>query len=292
MSEASGGEGSGGNFNAPLVPDEPPPQPSPASGGGSREQHVDAQPVLLRARLFGLASTSRNSARKFDRIAGTVRTREKAAAIAGRGIGGHKVEAFVFDGEAAPEVSAAVIDASAVLISVPPGESGDPGAGTVRRNALRVRRTCARSSICRPSASMAIMPVTGSTRQRRPRRCRRAAASGSKPSGPGRRSARRAGKAVAILRLSGIYGPGQNALVQVASRQRQADRQAGPGVQPHPRADIAQAIDAAFVRRADGIFNVTDDEPTPQGVPIAVRGRAAGSRAAARNAVRRKPPRR
>jgi nucleoside-diphosphate-sugar epimerase len=32
--------------------------------------------------------------------------------------------------------------------------------------------------------------------------------------------------------------------------------------------DIAQAIDAAFARGADGIFNVTDDEPTPQGVPI------------------------
>ena len=35
---------------------------------------------------------------RFDRIAGTVRTREKAAAIAAAGIGGHKVEAFVFDG--------------------------------------------------------------------------------------------------------------------------------------------------------------------------------------------------
>ena len=34
-------------------------------------------------------------------------------------------------------------------------------------------------------------------------------------------------------------------------------------------ADIAQAIDAAFARRADGVFNVTDDEPTAQGVPIA-----------------------
>jgi len=38
-SEASGGEGSGvgGNLDAPLVPDEPSPQPSPVSGGGSRE---------------------------------------------------------------------------------------------------------------------------------------------------------------------------------------------------------------------------------------------------------------
>jgi nucleoside-diphosphate-sugar epimerase len=34
--------------------------------------------------------------------------------------------------------------------------------------------------------------------------------------------------------------------------------------------DIAQAIDAAFARAADGVFNVTDDEPTPQGVPIAM----------------------
>jgi hypothetical protein len=28
-------------------------------------------------------------------------------------------------------------------------------------------------------------------------------------------------------------------------------------------AEVAQAIDAAFVRRADGIFNVADDEPDP-----------------------------
>jgi len=64
---------------------------------------------------------------RFDRIAGTVTTRDNAAAIAGAGIGRHKVEASVFDGrEAAPEVSAAVMDASALLISVPPSQNGDP----------------------------------------------------------------------------------------------------------------------------------------------------------------------
>ena len=63
----------------------------------------------------------------FDRIAGTVTTREKAAAIAAAGIGGHKVEAFVFDGTDAPaEVTAALMDAAALLISVPPDENGDP----------------------------------------------------------------------------------------------------------------------------------------------------------------------
>ncbi|HEY2137172.1 MAG TPA: SDR family NAD(P)-dependent oxidoreductase, partial [Xanthobacteraceae bacterium] len=33
-------------------------------------------------------------------------------------------------------------------------------------------------------------------------------------------------------------------------------------------ADIAQAIDAAFAQSANGVFNVTDDEPTPPGDPI------------------------
>jgi nucleoside-diphosphate-sugar epimerase len=64
---------------------------------------------------------------RFDRIAGTVTTREKAASIAAAGIGGHKVEAFVFDGTNAPtEITAALMDAAAVLVSVPPDEESDP----------------------------------------------------------------------------------------------------------------------------------------------------------------------
>src|SRR5262245_60271428 len=64
---------------------------------------------------------------RFDRIAGTVTTREKAAAVAAAGIGGHTVEAFAFDGTNAPlEVTDALRDADALLISVPPGENGDP----------------------------------------------------------------------------------------------------------------------------------------------------------------------
>ena len=80
---------------------------------------------------FGLGySASHNIAEfggRFDRIAGTVTTREKAAAIAAAGIGGHAVEAFVFDGsEAPPQVAAALMDAAALLVSVPPRDSGDP----------------------------------------------------------------------------------------------------------------------------------------------------------------------
>ena len=81
-------------------------------------------------------------AARFDRIAGTVRSREKAAAIAAAGIGGHKVETFVFDGStAAPEVVAAVTDASAMLVSVPPGRTAIR-CWRISPRRSRPRRTC------------------------------------------------------------------------------------------------------------------------------------------------------
>jgi nucleoside-diphosphate-sugar epimerase len=204
---------------------------------------------------------------RFDRIAGTVRTREKAAAIAAAGIGGHKVEAFVFDGEAAPEVSAAVMDASAVLISVPPRESGDPVlahfADTLRAAPyLRTIVYLSTVGVYGDHAGAWVDEETPATPVSPRSRERLEAEQAWTALGA------RAGKAVAMLRLSGIYGPGQNALVQV--RRGSAKRIDRPG-QVFNRihvSDIAQAIDAAFARGADGIFNVTDDEPTPQGVPI------------------------
>jgi nucleoside-diphosphate-sugar epimerase len=76
-----------------------------------------------------------------------------------------------------------------------------------------------------------------------------------------------AGKAVAVLRLSGIYGPDRNALLQVArGTARRIDKPGQVFNRVHV-ADIAQAIEAAFAQRADGVFNVTDDAPTPPGEP-------------------------
>src|SRR5215208_6363111 len=97
---------------------------------------------------FGLGYSAQHFITKFGgrlrRLAGTVTTREKAAAIASAGIGGHKVEAFVFDGsEAAPSVTAALMDAAALLVSVPPGERdtvlaqfGDTIAGAPRLQSI------------------------------------------------------------------------------------------------------------------------------------------------------------
>jgi len=205
---------------------------------------------------------------RFDRIAGTVTTREKAAAIAAAGIGGHKVEAFVFDGTDAPaEVTAALMDAAALLISVPPDENGDP-----------VLRHCAGAITGAPQLqSIVYLSTVGvygdhggawvdETTSPSPiserSRARLAAEQEWQALGS------RAGKPVATLRLSGIYGPGQNALLQVARGSAKRIDKPGQVFNRIHVEDIAQAIDAAFTRRADGIFNVTDDEPTPQGVPV------------------------
>jgi nucleoside-diphosphate-sugar epimerase len=71
-----------------------------------------------------------------------------------------------------------------------------------------------------------------------------------------------------ILRLAGIYGPQRNALTAVKRREARRIAKLGQVVNRIHVADIAQAIDAAFSRRAAGVFNVADDEPAPPGDPI------------------------
>lgn len=205
---------------------------------------------------------------RFDRIAGSVTTREKAATIAGAGIGGHKVEAFVFDGsQASPEVTAALTDAAAVVISVPPGERdpvlehfGDTIAGAPQLQAIVYLSTV---GVYRDHGGAWVDETTPAAPVSDRSGERLAAEIAWTALGA------RAGKPVAILRLAGIYGPGQNALVQIARGNAKRIDKPGQVFNRIHVADIAQAIDAAFAKRVDGVFNVTDDEPTPQGVPIA-----------------------
>jgi nucleoside-diphosphate-sugar epimerase len=68
---------------------------------------------------------------------------------------------------------------------------------------------------------------------------------------------------VAILRLSGIYGPGRNAFVNL--RDGTAKRLIKPGqvFNRIHRDDIAGALRHLAERKLGGIFNVTDDLPAP-----------------------------
>ena len=200
--------------------------------------------VLLRARLQRAAFARRLAAQGW-RIAGTARTPEGAAAIAAQGY-----EAFVFDGTAP---SAGVAQALA---------SGNArprlGAARCRRRSRAApprraishgARRCAGSATCRPSASMATSDGAwvdettptqadlaardaGASRQRRSG-WRLATACGS----PSRLSPRRHLRSGPQRHRPAARGHGA------------AHRQAGSGVQPHPRRRHRRACCAAMPAR-------------------------------------------
>jgi nucleoside-diphosphate-sugar epimerase len=203
---------------------------------------------------------------KFDRIVGTVRGNERAAIL--NAYQAPRVQAVVFDGrQASLELTQAVAEASGVLVSIPPDHHGDPvlavfGEALSRAGHLREIVYLSTIGVYGDRGGQwvdeATAPHPDLGRASVRLLAERAWQSLGEDSGAG----------VAVLRLAGIYGPGQNALEQVA--RGKARRVVKPG-QIFNRihvADIAQAIDAAFTRRVSGIFNVADDAPSPPGDPI------------------------
>ena len=68
---------------------------------------------------------------------------------------------------------------------------------------------------------------------------------------------------IGIFRLSGIYGPGRNALLNAhRGKSRRLIKKDQVFNRIHVE-DIAAALKLAAQQNASGIFNVTDDEPTP-----------------------------
>jgi nucleoside-diphosphate-sugar epimerase len=203
---------------------------------------------------------------KFDRIVGTVRSSDRAAALNAHPSG--RLKALIFDGTATTmELQSAIAEADAALVSVPPDDNGDPvlrACGDILAHAQRLRAIVYLSTIGvygdRGGAWVdeATPPQPGAARSRE----RLAAEQAWLDFGA------RHNIAVAILRLAGIYGPGQNALVQIARGSARRIIKPGQVFNRIHVGDIAQAIDAVFTRRVSGIFNIADNEPTPPADPI------------------------
>jgi nucleoside-diphosphate-sugar epimerase len=197
-------------------------------------------------------------------VTGTSTTPENLARIAEAG--------FVpmrFDGETEnPDLSHAIAAATHVLVSVPPGAAGDP-----------VLMQYANELACAPNLAwigyLSTVGVYGD----------RAGAwvdETTQPQPLSRRSQERLcaeygwldlthknGVPVQIFRLPGIYGPGRNALEQLAGGEKQRVYKPGQVFNRIHVADIAAVLAAAAVRAGahptppGAIFNVTDDEPAP-----------------------------
>jgi dTDP-D-glucose 4,6-dehydratase len=212
---------------------------------------------------------------RFDRIIGTVRDAERAAIFDGRFAG--RLKTFVFDGTlVTPEAKNAIGDADIALISIPPTQRGDPVLATLGHDLARARRL--RSIVYLSTTGVygdyggAWVDEKTPPKPQSVRAQQRLAAERAWQS-----LGLRSGAAVAVLRLSGIYGPERNVLVQIARGDARRIVKPGQIFNRIHVGDIAQAIDAAFARSAAGIFNVSDDEPSPPNDPLEFAAQLLGS---------------
>jgi nucleoside-diphosphate-sugar epimerase len=193
---------------------------------------------------------------RFAQISGTVRKPETCERL--RQLGIDCLDVLLFDGGAhQPEIAARTREADVLLVSVPPGQAGDPVLSafgeTIRTGSARVVYLSTVGVYGDHQGAWIderTDPVAGSERAK----ARLAAEAGWRTI---------AGAKLAILRLAGIYGPERNALARL--RDGSARRIVKPG-QVFNRIhvdDIARAIMAVVAGEASGVFNICDDEPAP-----------------------------
>jgi nucleoside-diphosphate-sugar epimerase len=202
---------------------------------------------------------------RFHHITVTVRDPARAEALSGARLTG-----LAFDGASAPaRLASAISDADAMLVSIPPGETGDPAL----RWLAPALETAERLTWIGHLSTVGVYGDHGGAWVDETAECR--------PSNPrsiarleaerGWLALARPGRTVQTLRLSGIYGPGQNALESL--RAGTARRIVKPG-QVFNRIhveDIAGAsahlMGLALAGNGAGagpaIVNVTDHEPCP-----------------------------
>ena len=190
-------------------------------------------------------------------ILGTTRSPEKFEALRRAGIA-----PLLFDGALTGEIGEALKQTTHLVISVAPEEAGDPVLNATRAAISQMPALewigylstvgvygnydgawVDETAQCRPVSKRSVMRVEAEQ--------------------DWLRLGRDLGRPVAILRLSGIYGPGRNALVNLENGT--ARRLVKPD-QVFNRIhcdDIAGSLWQLIEGNTGGIFNVTDDLPAP-----------------------------
>lgn len=192
---------------------------------------------------------------RFARIAATARSPSKFDPMKMR-----LIEPLLFDGAAQPDLLNAAREATHILVSIPPDEAGDPALnalGGVLKTSENLRWAGYLSTTAvygdRGGAwtdeDTPVMPQSARAK-------RRAAAEDAW------RALANKERAVHIFRLSGIYGPGRNALVDLKSGEARRLTKVGQVFNRIHVDDIAAVLAAAIDRLDAGpVFNVADDEP-------------------------------
>ncbi len=218
------------------------------------------------SRLFclGLGYSALHLARRLTHkgwhVAGTARTPAGAAAIAAEGF-----TALVFDGsEPGAGLGEALQQATHVLVSVPPDETGDPALvhhadAIARRPGARLDRLSVdRRRLRRPRGRLGRRDDPDQSRLRSAAASVRAAEDAWLALGAS------AGKRVQVFRLAGIYGPGRSAIDRLRAGTAQRIVKPGQVFNRIHVEDIAEVLCAAIAGRGTHqIYNLADDEPAP-----------------------------
>lgn len=192
-------------------------------------------------------------------VIGTARSTDRLASLRAQGI-----EPLLFDGrEIAPALQRELATATHLIVSAGPAENGDPflaAAAHMGRAGMPALRWIGYLSTVGVYGDHDGAWVTEES-ECRPR--------------PGRSDLRleaegewltfaaRLGAPLAILRLSGIYGPGRNAFVNLANGTARRIIKPGQIFNRIHVDDIAGALRHLAAGEVAGVFNVTDDEPSP-----------------------------
>lgn len=210
---------------------------------------------------FGLGYTAMALGRRMDTlrgwtVAGTCRKPARKAALAALGI-----EAALFDGSEPMDRPELLTGATHVLLSIPPGEAGDPA---FRHHAETIAAAGSVGWVGYLSTTGVYgdrnggwVDETSELRPSSPRSERRVAAEADWLAW-----GRETGIPVQIFRLAGIYGPGRSVANQVKDgTARRIDR---PGhLFSRIHVEDAATVLAASIDRPEpgGLYNVCDDEP-------------------------------
>ena len=218
--------------------------------------------MTMRLFIFGAGYSGRAIARlarsQGGHVTGTTRSAEKAAALRDEGI-----EPLVFDGSTLSQDIATALSATThLVISIAPGDQEPVLA--VARDAIATRMPALRwigylSTVgvygdhqgAWVDEDAACAPASRRSQQR------------VEAEKAWLDLGRETGTPVAVLRLSGIYGPGRNALVNLEKGTARRIVKTGQVFNRIHVEDIAGAAMLLAARERGGIFNVTDDEPAP-----------------------------
>ncbi len=215
--------------------------------------------------VFGMGyaarAVHRRMAARLGHISGTTRTAQKTAGLEDDGI-----TAFVFNGATRNrEIAEALPSASHVLVSIGPDDAPDENCDPVLRH-YRNDLAAARPNSIVYFSTVGVYGDHDGAWVDEESPCRpvskrskwRLAAEAA-----WQRLSAETGIPVAIIRLSGIYGPGRGPLQKLKAGTSQRILKPGQVFNRIHVEDIAQITEAAFDKRASGIFNGSDDEPAP-----------------------------